>query len=124
MITLLALVAVAVLQGWLMQTAVALTGDPAPRYGKALGAGIFTLVVYNLTWFSWSWTVGWLMKLFVGNVIVTGLGMAIAILFAAFVVKRRLRLSYSHALAITALHILLSSGAQWVVDRVLNVFVG
>jgi len=124
MITLVAFVAVALLQGWLMQTAVALTGDPAPRYGRALGAVIFTLVSYTISWVGWSWTVGWFMKLFVGNFIVDGLGMALAVLLSAFIVKRRLRLSYSHALVITALHILLSSGAQWVVGRVLSVFAG
>ncbi len=124
MITLFAIVAVAVLQGWLMQTAVALTGDPAPGYGKALGAGIVTYLTYHASSFVWGATLGWFMKLFVGAFVVNGIGMALALLIAGLVVKRRLRFDYGHALVITALHLVFSGGAQWVVTRVLAVVAG
>ena len=124
MITLLAFVAVAVLQGWLMQTAVALTGDPAPRFGKALGAGLVTYVTYHFTTFTWGVTLGWFMKFFIGDFLVNGIGMTLALLFASLVVKRRLKFAFSHALVVAALHLVFGVGAQWVLGRVLAVFAG
>ncbi|MEO0603929.1 MAG: hypothetical protein AAF211_21005 [Myxococcota bacterium] len=124
MITLVAYVAVALLQGWLMQTAVAITGDPAPRFGKALWAGIFTFFTYHLTSFFWGSTIGWFMKFFVGEWLAGTIGIALALLFSALVVKRRLSFAFGHALVITALHLVFSSGAQWVVGRVLSLVAG
>lgn len=116
MITLVALTVLAIVQGWLMQTAVALTGDPAPRFGRALWSGLLTLFTFTVAQFTWSWTVGVFMKLFVGSFFATGLGFGLALLLAALVVRSRLRFTYGHALAITALHVLFTSGAKYVVD--------
>ncbi|MEN0068269.1 MAG: hypothetical protein AAGA48_39475 [Myxococcota bacterium] len=119
MFTLVALVAIALLQGWLMQTAVALTGDPAPRFGRALGTGLFALVTYKFTSVAWAYSVGAVMKFFVGGWLATGLGLGLAVLFATLVVKRRLRFDFGHALVITGLHLLFSAGAQYLINQVL-----
>jgi len=123
MIPFVTLVAVALLQGWILQTAVALTGDPAPRYGRALGTGIFTLVTYNLSWFTWDWTAGWF-KIIAGPFVLDGLGTALAVGLAALVIKRRLSFGFGQALVIAALHLVFSGGAQWVVSRVLQMVAG
>lgn len=116
MITFVAVLALALLQGWLMQTAVALTGDPAPRFGHALWSGLLTITTFLFTKTAWSWTIGWFMKVFVGAWLSMGLGFVLAALVAAFVVRNRLRFTYGHALAITALHLLFSAGAKYLAD--------
>ena len=45
-------------------------------------------------------------------------------LFAALVVKRRFTFSYGHALVTAAIHLAFSAGAQWAVNRVIEVIVG
>lgn len=120
MITLVALVAVALLQGWLMQTAVALTGDPAPRFSRALGAGLFALITYNITTFAMKWTVGF----FMGSWLTSGLGLGLGLLFAGLVVMRRLQFSFGHALTIAAIHLLFAHGAQIAVNWLVHAIVG
>lgn len=106
-----ALIALLTVQGFVLQTAVALTGDPAPRYGRALVtawmAGIATLVGVGL----WKVTFGLVIGFFaptVASVLAVGLGVAIT----GLVIKGRIGLRAGHALMVAALHSLMAWGAS------------
>ncbi len=107
-----------VMQGFLLQTAVALTGDPAPRYGRSLVTAWIAGLATTFGVVAWRWTLGLVVGLF-SPWLAAGLAMVVAVAITATVFKFRLGLRAGHAIVVAGLHNLmaagLSAGVWWLV---------
>ena len=103
-------------KGFLLQTAVALTGDPAPRFGRAL----VTAWLGATGLFLWSWTFGVALWWFVSPTMAMVVGALAGVAILGTVFKFRLGLSMGHAILVAGLHQLMVVGASTVVWWVYN----
>lgn len=109
-------------QGFLLQLSVALTGDVAPRYGRALATFVLAALAAGLASVAWGCTVG----AFVGAVSATVAKAVAGIVWltvVALVYRRRLDVSFGQALVVALLHQVFAaivSGAAWVVVRAVS----
>ena len=106
-------------QGFLMQTAVALTGDPAPKYGRALTTAWLAALASFVGKGLWSYTIGIFVGLF-SSTLASVLAMVVGVSLAAAVVRGRIKLSGGHALVVGALFYLMATGAWYAVWWVYN----
>lgn len=107
------------IQGFLLQTAVALTGDPAPRYGRALLTSIVAAILAFMGSAAWGCTFGILVGL-ISKPVAYGLSALIGLAITAAVYRSRLRLSGGHAFVVAGLHHLMAwgvSGLLWGIIR-------
>lgn len=114
-----ALIALLTLQGFLLQTAVALSGDPAPRYGRALVtawmAGLATVTGVGM----WKWTLGLLVGL-VSPMLSTVVALGLGVVITAIAIRFRMGLRGLHALFVAALYNAMAAGASYAVWWIYN----
>ena len=106
-------------QGFLLQLSVALTGEVAPRYGRALGTVVQAVLTAGLASVAWGCTVGAVVHLINGHV-ATALSAIVWLGVTTLVYRRRLDVSTGHALLIALVHQLLGallSGAAWMIVK-------
>jgi len=96
-------------QGFLLQLAVALTGDPAPRYGRALFTTLLASLVGGVASVAFGLTAGLAIALLFGRVAAAALSGAVLLFMTALVMKARLRSSLVQALAVTIVYELLAA---------------
>lgn len=107
------------IQGFLLQTAVALTGDPAPRYGRALITSLIAGVLTFIGVSSWGCTFGLLLGL-ISKPLAAMLSIFVGLVITSAVYRTRLRISGGHALVIAGLHHLMGWGVGalvWAIIR-------
>lgn len=97
------------IQGFLLQTAVALTGDPAPSYGRALITSMIAGTLMTFGVLSWGCTFGLLLG-FISKPLATLLSILVGLVITSAVYRTRLRISGGHALVIAGLHHLMAWG--------------
>jgi hypothetical protein len=108
----IAMVVLFLAQGFLVQVSVALTGEPAPRYGRATLTWILASILGSITWFGFSFTLGWMVPSLVSGAISTLLMIGVA----AIVFKRQFGTSLVQGLAVSLIYTVLAavlSGATW-----------
>jgi hypothetical protein len=93
-------------QGFLLQVSVALTGEPAPRYGRATKTWILASLLGTLIGISFSFTLGWLIPTAIGTAIAGLLMVSVATL----VFKRQFGISLVQAGAIALIYNALAMG--------------
>lgn len=105
------LIALLTLQGFVLQTAVALSGDPAPRYGRSLLtawiAGVSTLVGVGL----WKVTLGFVIGLF-SPLLSTAIAIGLGVVITAIAVRFRLGLRGAHSLFVAMLYNAMAAGVS------------
>jgi len=104
------------IQGFLLQTAVALTGEAAPRYGAATVTALWAGLVSTLAYAGFRLTAGIVLWMFMGSTAVWLAGLVVMWLGTAVVYRRRMELSGGHALLVALLHHVMAatvSGAIW-----------
>jgi hypothetical protein len=109
-------------QGFLLQLAVALTGDPAPRYGRALFTTVLASIVGGTASVVFGLTAGLAIALLFGRLPAAALSGAVLLVMTALVVKARLRSSFVQALAVTLMYELLAAltaAGAWFLVRML-----
>ena len=107
------------IQGFLLQTAVALTGDPAPRYGRALTTSLLAGVLAFMGSAAWGCTFGLLVSL-ISTPAAYLLSALVGLAITAGVYRSRLRLTGGHAFVVAGLHHLMAwavSGVLWGIIR-------
>ena len=96
-------------QGFLLQLSVALVGEPAPKYGRALWswmlAGLFAMIATT----AYGLTLGW----FVPSAIDVTISGVLLVGITALVYKRQLGTSYLTAVIVALLHNALAAGASY-----------
>jgi hypothetical protein len=103
-------------QGFLLQLAVALTGDPAPRYGRALFTTILASIFGGITSLAFGLTAGLAIAFLFGRVAAAATSGAVLLATTALVLKSRLRSSFLQAFAVTLVYELLTAlaaAAAW-----------
>ena len=107
------------IQGFLLQTAVALTGDPAPRYGRALSAALVAAILAFMGVAAWGCTFGIVVGL-ISQPVAYALSAVVGMAITASVYRSRLDLTGGHALVVAGLHHLMAwavSGLVWALIR-------
>lgn len=104
----LLVLALFLLQGVLFQVSVALTGEAAPRYGRALVTSLLGGLVATFAGIAFGLTAG-LVLMFFSKTLAAALGGAFTIGAVAFVYRGRLHTSFLHALVVAAIHQALSA---------------
>jgi hypothetical protein len=107
------------IQGFLLQTAVALTGDPAPRHGRALLTALIAALLATMGSAAWGCTFGLLVAL-ISKPMAYGLSLLVGLVITSVVYRSRLRLSGGHAFVVAGLHHLMAwavSGLLWAIIR-------
>ncbi|MEQ1572150.1 MAG: hypothetical protein ABMA64_41365 [Myxococcota bacterium] len=97
-------------QGFLLQLAVAITGEPAPRLGRATRIALVGLVLGFVGTTAWGFTVG----LFLGKALTATVSGLLWIGASTVVYRRSLNLSLLHALFVA----LIQSSASAVVSSI------
>jgi len=106
----------AAIQGFLLQTSVALTGEAAPRYGRATATAFIAAAVTLPATVGFKFTAGIAVWMFMGSTAVWGLTLLVGWLATAVVYKKRLDLAGGHALLVALLHHVMAatvSSALW-----------
>lgn len=96
------------IQGFLVQVSVALSGEPAPKYGRAMATWIVASLLGLVTSLVWGVSIGWFVPTAVSGV-VSGLLM---LTVATIVFKRQLGTSFVQAGAIALIYQLLAFGVS------------
>ena len=107
-----AMVVLFLAQGFLLQVAVALTGEPAPRYGRAMWTWMLASLLGAVTSFSCSYSIAWMLP----QVLSTALTALLMIGIAALVFKRQFGTSFVQGLAVALIHWVLAMslwGVTW-----------
>ena len=92
-------------QGFLLQVAVALTGDPAPKYGRAMRLATVATLLAAIGTLSWGFTFGW----FFGKAFTATVSGLIWIGIATLVYRRSLNVSLLHAFLVSLVQSVLST---------------
>ena len=112
-------VALVLAQGALLQVATALTGEVAPRYGRALGTAVLAVIFSTLASAAYGCTLGLFLKAISSTAAAAGAAL-IMLWVTGLVYRKRLSVSTGQALLIALLHevmaALLSAAAWWVVQ--------
>jgi hypothetical protein len=99
-------------QGFLLQVSVALTGEPAPRYGRATLTWILASILGLVAGFGFSFSLGWMVPGVVSGAISTLLMIGVA----SIVFKRQFGTSLVQGLAVAVIYTVLASvlsGVTW-----------
>jgi len=111
------------IQGFLLQTAVALTGEAAPRYGRAMATALGAAFVSMLATIGFRFTAGIAVWMFMGSTAVWGLSLFVGWLATAVVYRRQLGLAGGHSLLVALIHHTLAatvSSALWFTVRLIG----
>jgi len=95
------------IQGLLLQTAVALTGDPAPRAGRAFVTAALAALLASMGAAGWGCTFGLVVSVF-SKTLASLMSVFVAVSITAAVYRSRLWLTGGHALVVAALHHLMA----------------
>jgi hypothetical protein len=104
-----ALAILLIAQGFLLQTAVALTGEAAPRWGRATAVGLMALVVSALATIGFRFTAGIVVWMMFGSTMVWASSLVVGWLATSVVYKRKLRLAGGHAMLVALMHHVMAS---------------
>ena len=111
----LKVIALFLVQGFLLQVAVALTGEPAPKLGRALRTAWIGIVLAFLATTAWGFTVG----LFIGPAFTATVSGVLWVAAATLVYRRSLGIHLVHALFValiqSGLSALISSAAYFLI---------
>lgn len=108
-------VALVLAQGALLQVATALTGEVAPRYGRALWTALIAVVFAGLATTAYGCTFGLFLKAISSTAAAAGAAL-LAVWVTGLVYRKRLSVSTGQALLIALLHQVMAavlSGAAW-----------
>jgi hypothetical protein len=104
-----AILALLLAQGFLLQTSVALSGEAAPRYGSALFTALIGAIAGTLAATGYSCTAGLFVSLLVSSHLSWALAGVIGWVATAAVYRRRLTLRPGHAMLVALLHQVMAS---------------
>jgi hypothetical protein len=111
-------VALVLSQGALLQVATALTGEVAPRYGRALSTALLAAFFSTLASAAYGCTVGIFVSA-ISSTVAAALAALVTLWVTSMVYRRRLSVSTGQALLIALIHevmaVVLSGAAWWVV---------
>ncbi|MBX2800567.1 MAG: hypothetical protein KTR31_23005 [Myxococcales bacterium] len=110
-------------KGFLLQTSVALTGDPAPRYGAALITAVWASFLSGFGATAWSWTFGLVLGFFSAT-LATALTLLVGVAIMGAVFRSRLGLSGGHAFVVALLYKAMWWGLITLIGKVLLVMPG
>ncbi|MEZ4235318.1 MAG: hypothetical protein R3F59_03995 [Myxococcota bacterium] len=100
----IAMVVLFLAQGLLLQVAVALTGERAPRYGRAMVSWMLAWLLGGVAGMGFEYSIGWVIPAIVGQAVAVLLGLGVA----AIVFKRQFRTSLVQGLAVAVVYTVLS----------------
>ncbi|MCB9668382.1 MAG: hypothetical protein H6736_02290 [Alphaproteobacteria bacterium] len=94
--------------GFSLKVAVALAGEQSPGFFRAAWVSWLGGLLGAVAMFTWSWTVGFAVALFLSAWLAAAVGFGIQFLTTATIYKRGLKLSMADALGVTGIHLVLS----------------
>ena len=115
----LVVVALVLAQGALLQVATALTGEVAPRYGRALSTALMAAVFATLASAAYGCTLGIFLNA-ISSTVAAAVAAIVALWVTGLVYRKRLSVSTGQAILIALLHQVMAaavSGAAWWVIR-------